>query len=71
MFTLKPTRHAQRTLAQADIFTAEERLRLEALRVRYEATDDCGEFGLDEAWLLYARWLVEHRRISEGVETRF
>lgn len=71
MFMLKPTRRAHQTLAQTDMFTPEERLRLETLRARYEATDDCGEFGLDEAWLLYTRWLVQHGRIGEGVETRF
>lgn len=68
MFTWKPTHQARRMLALADAFTAEQRVHLESLRVRYDETQDCGEFGLDEHWLLFARWLVEHGRISEGEE---
>ncbi len=70
MFTWKQGQKARQTLAMADAFTTEERARLETLRVRYEDTQDCGEFGLDERWLLYVRWLVAHRRIGEGVEAR-
>lgn len=71
MFMLKQAKEARQTLAMADAFTPQERAQLDTLRTRYDDTRDCGEFGFDEGWLLFARWLVEHGRIGEGVDERF
>ena len=66
MFTWERANQLQRDAALATTFTPEELSRLRALREQYETTQACAEFGLDERRLRFARWLVEHRRLSEN-----
>lgn len=49
----------------ADLFTPEELARLFALRARSRALRASEEFGLDACRIAFARWLVEHGRLSE------
>ena len=65
MFTWERANELQQDATLAATFTPEELSRLRALREQYETSQDCGEFGLDERHLCFARWLVEHRRLSE------
>ncbi len=65
MFTWERADELQRETALAATFTPEELIRLRALREQYETSQDCGEFGLDERHLRFARWLVGHGRLSE------
>jgi hypothetical protein len=67
MFTWERANELQRDATLAATFTPEEFIRLQALREQYETSQDCGEFGLDERHLRFARWLVEHGRLSEEV----
>ena len=67
MFTWERADELQQETALAATFTPEELIRLRALREQYESSQDCGEFGLDECHLRFARWLVEHNRLSEEV----
>lgn len=67
MFTWERADELQREATLTATFTPEELIRLRALREQYETSQDCGEFGLDERRLRFARWLVEHRLLSEEV----
>lgn len=59
---------APHVLAVADtLFSPKELTRLGALRERYQATKQCIEMDLDERRLRFARWLVEHGCIDEGI----
>lgn len=68
MFSGETANKLARAATLAAEFTPEEFARLRALRERYRATEDCGEFGLDAWRLRYACWLLEHSLIGEGVE---
>ncbi len=46
-------------------FTPEEIVKLAALQARSRSIDI--ELGLDERRLKFARWLVDHGRLSEGL----
>lgn len=48
-------------------FTPEELARLEALRNRVQSCSVDIEVGLDECRLKFARWLVEHGKLSEDL----
>ena len=67
MFTWERANELQRDTTLAATFTAEELRCFRALREQYETSQDCGEFGLDERRLRFARWLVEHGRLSEEI----
>ncbi len=67
-FAWETSAEARQAIVLTSTFTPEEIMCLRALRERYQATCDSDEFGLDVRRLRYARWLVEHGRISEGVE---
>jgi len=67
MFTWEHANELQQDATLAASFTPEELIRLWALREQYETSQDCGEFGLDERRLRFARWLVEHKLLSEEV----
>lgn len=68
MFTWNKANQTLRASALAATFTPEEFAHFHALREQFQIDQDCGEFGLDEARLQFARWLVEHGRLSEGIE---
>ena len=60
----KPER-AVAPAALADLFTPRELARLFAMRTRSGALRASEEFGIDANRLAFARWLVEHGRLSE------
>ncbi len=47
-------------------FTPEELARLNALRTNFRSRAEYLERVIDEARLEFARWLVEHGKLSEG-----
>lgn len=51
----------------ADVFTPQEEERLRSLRTHAQALRASEEHGLDRKRLTFARWLVEHGRLSDGV----
>jgi hypothetical protein len=59
--------HTQVT-APVTTFTPEEHARLVRLRLHLQSRAVDLELGLDERRLRFARWLVEHGNISEGVQ---
>jgi hypothetical protein len=50
-----------------DDFTTEEKERLLALCQHFSAHPEFLESGIDERRLTFARWLVEHGRLSEDM----
>lgn len=68
MFTWEQINRAYTSLALKRDLTPEECASVERLSERYQDTHNCGEFGLDVQRLRFARWLVEHGRLSEGTE---
>ncbi|HEX8036695.1 MAG TPA: hypothetical protein VF510_22750 [Ktedonobacterales bacterium] len=68
MFLWEKANQTRRAATLAASFTPEEFARLYLLREQYETSRDCGEFGLDERRLRFARWLVEQGRLNDGVE---
>lgn len=48
-------------------FTPQERAKLQALRTQVESCSVDIELDLDERRLRFARWLVDHGKLSEGV----
>lgn len=50
-----------------DDFTVEEKERLLALCQHFSAHPEYLEFGIDERRLTFARWLVEHGKLSEDL----
>lgn len=51
-----------------DALTPEERRRLTCLRRRLHAHENTLTCGLDERRLRFARWLIAHERLNEGVD---
>lgn len=49
-----------------DEFTEEERVKLKEIRARFGGHPECAELGLNERQLTFARWLVDHGRLSDG-----
>lgn len=56
---------SQPETASDDDFTAEEKERLLALCQHFSSHPEYLELGIDERRLTFARWLVEHGRLSE------
>lgn len=60
--------HAQPEVTDhSDDFTAEEKERLLALCQHFSAHPEYLELGIDERRLTFARWLVEHGKLSENL----
>lgn len=55
------------TTSHDDDFTPDEKERLLALCQHFSAHPEYLEFGIDERRLTFARWLVEHGRLSENL----
>jgi len=60
--------HASAPLGKAT-FTPVEFAKLSALRTRLQGRAIAVELGLDERRLNFARWLVEHDRLTEDVRS--
>lgn len=62
-----PQTYAEVALAAPDgLFTPQQDERLRELRAQARALSVSEEYGLDRRRLLFARWLVDHGRLSEG-----
>lgn len=59
------TENGSRPLALEGQFTPEELAKLLALRTLISSHSPYDELGLDEKRLKFARWLVEHGRLSD------
>ncbi len=58
---------SRRPAAVATTFTPEEIAKLATLRTHLQSRAVSIELGLDDRRLAFARWLVEHGKLSEGV----
>lgn len=58
--------HTSEGIASGTCFTAEEVARLCALRRHFQAHPDHGDADAAVRRLEFARWLVQHGRLSEG-----
>lgn len=64
---IRVTSQPEAASIENDDFTAEEKERLLALCQHFSAHPEYMETGLDERRLTFARWLVEHGRLSEDL----
>jgi hypothetical protein len=49
-----------------DVFTEEELANLREMRARFGGHPECAELNLNERQLAFARWLIDHGRLSDG-----
>jgi hypothetical protein len=49
------------------VLTEDELAKLGELRARFGGHPECAELDLNERQLAFARWLIDHARVSDGV----
>jgi hypothetical protein len=49
-----------------EVFTEDELAKLREMRARFGGHPECAELNLNERQLAFARWLIDHGRLSDG-----